>query len=816
MKHAKFFTKLGAGAMAALLAMSPVAGLPVMAATSNSDTNNTATSNDLEDSDIIDYAKTGSLTIYKYDITAAEAAKDYTEGERIANGQQDTVLEETMADYALEGVEFGYLRVGNIELYNKTAGGNSDIQVVYEISPELAEILELDEDDAYNMQEKGVTRPCENEDVLHYSSTQLRNALDARLADNHLGTISKLEDYAYNYNTQDTDADDSWNNSFQHMPRTDKSGKTSVKNLQLGLYLVVETDVPENVTSLTDPFFASLPFTNQTPEEGATGTEGGDYWLYDMTVYPKNETGNPTVDKSVRNAYSSSNDAQKGREHNTLVQAGDSYTYNPANGNGALVVWNDDSNAGNKADTSTDDYVANRGGYTSNGTEAGLNGAGYSTDFEYRDTQTASAGDILDYILVSKLPRITAKGSFLSEYTFRDTLSKGLTYNQDVKINFYDNAIDANSNNTEFAVITWNPKQRPYQDYVDISYATTGTENGTTMTVKVTEQGLRLLNGEGRDGNNIAGQGANQVSNNSYSDLYMVVSYTAKVNSDASLVLGDEGNPNDVTLTWSRTANGYYNMLEDRNYVYAYSLDLTKVFSDDKGDMSKVQFKLYNETDSYYVEAAFNEKDQVYYVTGKNVSKDNATTFTPNEDGKIIIYGLEGDTYGLTEIATDNGYTLLEDAVHIDIVPTDREINASVAGVTGMDAEDMANIVENYNGGIFDENGDLVINSHDYIQDTDANAPADEDPNGNDIGKMDMYVGEIQAATATVDGVAAQMQAQDKSVNATVDLQVTNHVTFRLPQTGGVGTLAFILCGCAAAFGGVILVTKKGRKKDVN
>ena len=79
-----------------------------------------------------------------------------------------------------------------------------------------------------------------------------------------------------------------------------------------------------------NPWFVQLPFTNtsaQTSEDGvsygsngshaedgvtnsesADGTQahesGGESWLYDMVVYPKNQTGNPTLDKSVRNAYS--------------------------------------------------------------------------------------------------------------------------------------------------------------------------------------------------------------------------------------------------------------------------------------------------------------------------------------------------------------------------------------------------------------------------------------------------------------------------------------------------------------------------------
>ena len=57
-----------------------------------------------------------------------------------------------------------------------------------------------------------------------------------------------------------------------------------------GLYLAVETRVPENVTSTCNPFFVSLPMT----------TIDGKDWNYDVTVYPKNQTGSPDLEKTVR------------------------------------------------------------------------------------------------------------------------------------------------------------------------------------------------------------------------------------------------------------------------------------------------------------------------------------------------------------------------------------------------------------------------------------------------------------------------------------------------------------------------------------
>ena len=58
---------------------------------------------------------------------------------------------------------------------------------------------------------------------------------------------------------------------------------------------VVETRVPENVTSTCNPFFVSLPMT----------TIDGTAWNYDVTVYPKNQTGNPDLEKTVREAKNS-------------------------------------------------------------------------------------------------------------------------------------------------------------------------------------------------------------------------------------------------------------------------------------------------------------------------------------------------------------------------------------------------------------------------------------------------------------------------------------------------------------------------------
>lgn len=845
MKKKEVLLRLGAMAMIAALGIAPVtSGISAMAATSTVSTNNTATKNDLTNADIIDESKTGSITIKKYDLTAAEAAGDYKAGTYKATGEQDSRVENALSDYAIEGVQFSYLRVGNVETHSVNNGTDTEIKLVYEIPEKLASILGLSKADVVDMTSEKEAHPCHNKGVYHYTSQQISDALADILKADNVAAKNALESYLYDYGTMDSTTDQTVAEGVVNMPKTDKTGTTTAKDLELGLYLFVETETPENVVETVNPWFVQLPFTTTSAQTSADGvtygtdgthnadgvtnsgsaegtkahTSGGEQWLYDMTVYPKNQTGNPTLDKSVRNAYSNTvsakADAVSGTDKNGTVHKGSDYV--SKNDSESLVVYNKDTNAKNTADTSDAAYVANRGGYTADGVTAGKGGAGYSEDFSYRDTTTASEGDVLDYILVSKLPHISSKATFLSEYTFTDTLAKGLSYNKDVKIAFYDNAEDANANNTQNAVLLWNLASGDYsQKYVDVSVEdpNTGavTTNGETrLKVTMTEDGLGVINGSGT--NNPEGK----ENLDGLSDYYMVVYYTATVHSDDSVILGDEGNQNNVDLIWSRTSDGYYNMLEDRNYVYSYGLDLTKTFSDNKGKYENVQFKLYNSTDAYYVVAEKSEEeDGVYYVTGKTTDESKATSFTPNADsGKLLVKGTEADEYQLTEVATDDGYNLLKDQIVIDISATDRDVIASVAGVTGMDAAAVEKIVKNYQGGIYDENGNLVSSQLDELIGDLAGGPNMETVNGRTIGKTDLYVGAIKKASAKVDQIDANMTTEDGSEHASVLLTVNNTKGFLLPQTGGKGLYLVTIVGAISVAGGCYLVSRK-KKLDI-
>ena len=142
--------------------------------------------------------------------------------------------------------------------------------------------------------------------INYFTSDALNNKLAAALAANATNVKNALETAVKNGGVA--------------MTETDTTGHTSASNMEQGLYLVVETRVPENVTSTCNPFLISLPMT----------TVDGSEWLYDLVIYPKNQTGNPDLEKTVRESKSSTGknngsltDIKDGFEHTATASVGD-------------------------------------------------------------------------------------------------------------------------------------------------------------------------------------------------------------------------------------------------------------------------------------------------------------------------------------------------------------------------------------------------------------------------------------------------------------------------------------------------------------
>lgn len=226
-----------------------------------------------------DTAAKGSLTIYKVDLTNAKKDGAW-DSSYVSTGVYDQNVNDTLTSYALKDVEFTYLRVADaVQLTGSAAdGADSDhVETLYGISKTAgADLLNaLGLGNGANRYEKADGSDQLDDSKYYYQSDVLISALSTALKANATTVKNALEAYVTESGTA--------------MPLTDTNGKTKAENLELGLYLVVETKVPEMVTSTCNPFFICLPMTSS-----------GGSWIYDVTVYPKNLTGNPTLDKTLR------------------------------------------------------------------------------------------------------------------------------------------------------------------------------------------------------------------------------------------------------------------------------------------------------------------------------------------------------------------------------------------------------------------------------------------------------------------------------------------------------------------------------------
>ena len=80
----------------------------------------------------IDSTKKASLSIYKYDITKASADGVWDAESYVSTGLHDDAVVDKLSKYAIQGVEFTYLRVADIAMNNEVVDGQHHVGVLYE------------------------------------------------------------------------------------------------------------------------------------------------------------------------------------------------------------------------------------------------------------------------------------------------------------------------------------------------------------------------------------------------------------------------------------------------------------------------------------------------------------------------------------------------------------------------------------------------------------------------------------------------------------------------------------------------------------
>lgn len=607
--------------------------------------------------------------------------------------------------------------------------------------------------------------------------------------DNPTDKQVEVEDYFTDYTKDKTAAGlkEKYKTPYREQVFTNAQGVAQFTGLDVGMYLVIETQAPQAVTVPAEPFLVSIPMTRIGDTAEGEASQNQKQWLYDVTVYPKNSIAKGTVklvklgkqgDKTTKLAdvqftlYRKSDtkdeytpvqtadplvtdangeialkDLTKGRYY--LQETG--YTDGNAKGyilntTGKFYFDIDENGKAVKVDDTIDGKVDDAS-FTIDSTHATLTVTNYKPDIAKtvtkRDgtTNTHEAdygvGDAVPYTLTIKVPEnITS----LKTFTVTDTTVKAqLIQNKgSVKISGKNNAGGDVTLAESAYTITVAPDA-----------------NNSVMTVAFTPSALTdVAGGE------------------------ITITYTATVQNTA--VVAGNGNVNTAKIVYSRKTNltteetGGNKPYEitDKGVVYTFGLNIHKTAkggTKDGAGLKGVTFDLYKKVDTETLNgnskypfcgqeyAAISGDDAVKLGLTTNSAENwiKVKTLTTGENGYVSAAGLPSGTYKLVETKTVDGYNLLSK-------PVDAKLNLTYAAAWSTTKT-------------YDDNGNQIkaeTNTTNYTRDT---AP----------------VADPSAA-----------------------IEIVNRAGFTLPVTGGFSTLLFSGIGLLLVLAGVGVLFSLKKKSN--
>jgi len=594
---------------------------------------------------------------------------------------------------------------------------------------------------------------------------------------------------------------------------TNDQGVVKFDNLEVGLYLVMETTLPQAVTQKADPFLVSIPMTRIGAGKDETTNPNNKVWMYDVTVYPKNSIaqGNVILEKKGVTGSDTANAVSLDGVKFTLYRKSDTdgtYTAvddctDKVTANGQIQFSNlrkgsyyimetgyaDNADAGYILDTKAkyafaidkegkvaentdltgDDVVkATEGVFAISAEDSKLTVYNYKPDVEKTVTKRDGSSTVTnadgttvgnheaDYSVGDKVPytlTIKVPENVAKLHTFKvvDTTLKDQLKHipEDFTLTATDKAGNAQTLTEKDA-------------YTKKITEDTDTDNKTTSILNVDFTTTALTSVAGGT---------------------ITIKYYATLGAGA--VVADKGNLNTAKLLYSRTTdttkeeegdNKPYE-IEDQSVVYTFSTSLLK-----KGEggtygdkaMKGVTFELYKKVeDSEW-------KDNTVTIAGKSydknrdvvlaedivalgLSEDETETWikitydgkdegTTDKDGKLTYTGLPKGTYRFVETKTLDGYNLLSE-------PVDAKLNQQYSTVWTTSTT--------YVGGKLEKNK--------YSSTT--------------------YTGDEASTTDN-------------------PITIINRSGFQLPVTGGFGTLLFSGIGVLLVLAGVAVLFSMKKKND--
>lgn len=582
---------------------------------------------------------------------------------------------------------------------------------------------------------------------------------------------------------------------FGKVPGED--GKTEV--LPLGLYLVLETKTPDSVKTACEPFFVSVPMTKVSDDANGGLTD----WLYDVHVFPKNSTAYGQADLQKVGK-------QSGKDEEVLTMQGYKFKLYKKNDDGAWTQIvrkpaNGVDNTGDLLNGADDTGVLTTGAegkITVSGltkgvyafVETGVNASdGYILDsgiayvFKINDNGDMVAATEAD-VVNEKYPEnatsfdFTAiKGAEVEVKNYKPDFEKKIANKKYADYGIGDDVpytltVNVPENVAKLRTFTVSDEMNSDQLVVNSDIDVKGKvgEAEETTFKEGTEYTLTITNAEGKSGFTIA-FATDKIA--AYAGGTITITYTAKLQPGASV--GEVGNVNSADLKYSKktditTEEDPPYDIHDEAVVYTFKTGiLKKGDSADGNPLDGVEFTLYKKVDP--------EKDKINAAgTAVTFMGANKTILTPEEavakklnatvsdkskwfavmtlktdgNGEAVANGLPTGEYKLVETKTHEGYNLLTEPVNA---------NLTLDCTTKWSKTDT-----------FDNTGKLIKNKYSKT--------------------------EVKNSDGTLYNYAA--------------ITIINRKGFKLPTTGGFGTLLFSGIGVLLVVAGVgVLLSLKKKNR---
>lgn len=433
---------------------------------------------------------------------------------------------------------------------------------------------------------------------------------------------------------------------------TGEDGIAEFPNLQLGLYVVVETGTPDKVTSPVKPFLVSVPMTRvNNPNE----------WLYNIHVYPKNGT-----------TYGEVKIVKTGRVGSGTESKLSGVTFK-------LEKLVDEATSKWKPVTASDKDGTPFNLITDSNGEISVSGLSQG---KYRFIEQSIKGE--NTYIIDQTPiefEVTKDGEikYNNGKPQKAISIPVINESPDVEKNVIKG--DESKTDTDYSIGDEVPYQITVTVPVNITKLTTFTVSDTPNHLKYNNNAKLTCDGADVDEGvyTIATEGEGVPVNGfkitfmpakmeDYAGKTIIIKYTATLQKDADQTT--TGNWNDVSLVYSNKigVDGKeegQKEIHDSTFVYTFKVKVHKIADDTNKGLENVEFDLYKEDEEGIVTGK--DAEALGLDPTKHWTKVNEKSLKTNGEGYVEQGGLANGEYYLVETKTASGYNLLKAPVKVTL-----------------------------------------------------------------------------------------------------------------------------------------------------